>query len=172
MQYLFENGKKVPVILPPHGNARKDFSSYRRTQKSTIMKIKEAAGKPKSVVSALHNAAGGLCAASSASELQRNRRQIYNSQQSSKNCSDKVDPIFELIQQCKVDLMPGGRKFIRCVNFDSSPCCVLASDAQLQNLIKYCTIPGASCVLGIDPTFNLGKFYVTITTFVNSHDCG
>ena len=40
---------------------------------------------------------------------------------------------------------------------------VLATDAQLANIRRFCTVPGEACVLGIDPTFNLGKFYVTIT---------
>ena len=58
------------------------------------MKMKEMAGKPKSIVSLLHEEAGGSVGSSSASELPRNRRQIY------------VDPLLELIQRCK-DFMPG-----------------------------------------------------------------
>ena len=73
--------------------------------------------------------------------------------------------IFELVQQCKIDLLPGGRGFIRLVNFESGPCCVLASDNQLKNVVRFCTNPGASSVFGIDPTFNLGKFYVILTTY-------
>ena len=173
VQYLFEDGNEVPVLVPPHGNSRKDSCSYRRTQKSTLSRLKELSGKPKSIVSTLHDEAGGSLGASSASELPRNRRQVYNSQQhslpSTSKSIGKVDPIFELVQQCKVDLLPGGRRFIRSVNFDSSPCCVLATDGQLHNLVRFCTNPGASCVLGIDPTFNLGKFYVTVTTFTYSH---
>jgi len=120
----------------------------------------------------VHNSAGGITKASSASELPRNRRQVYNSQHFSASTSGRttmVDPIFELIQQCQIDLLPGGRKFIRCVNFDANPSCVLATDSQLQNLVRFCTNPGAACILGIDPTFNLGKFYVTVTTFIYSH---
>ena len=40
-----------------------------------------------------------------------------------------------------------------------------ASDSQLKNLKKFCTNPTEPSILGIDPTFNLGKFYVTITTY-------
>ncbi len=43
--------------------------------------MKDVAGKAKSVVSVLHDAAGGTLGASSASELPRNRRQIYNNRQ-------------------------------------------------------------------------------------------
>ena len=171
VQYVFEGGEEVPVIVPPHGNAKRDSTSYRRTQKSTLSKMKEIAGKPKSVVAVLHDEAGGSLESSSASELPRNRRQIYNCKSSSVSVvkPGKIDPLFELVQRCKEDLMPGGRKFIRTVNFDTSPSCVLATDGQLQNLVRFCTNPGAACVMGIDPTFNLGKFYVTVTTFSYSH---
>ena len=42
VQYVFEGGE-VPVIIPPHGNVKKDSTSYRRTQKSTL---KEMVGIP------------------------------------------------------------------------------------------------------------------------------
>ena len=110
---------------------------------------------------------------SSVSALPRNRRQIYNSKYTTSSGArlGKSDPLFELVQQCKADLMPGGRRFIRCVNFDTSPSCVLATDGQLQNIARFCTNSGASCVIGIDPAFNLGKFYVTVTTFTYSPCC-
>ena len=160
VQYVFEGGEEVPVIIPPHGNAKKDSTSYRRTQKSTLSKIKEMTGKPKSAVAVLHNEAGGSLGSTSASELPCNCRQLYNSSVSVVK-PGKIDPLIELVQHCKEDLMPG-RKFIRTVNFDTSPSCVLATDRQLQNLIRFCANPGAACVMGIDPTFNLGKFYVTV----------
>ena len=159
---IFEGGVEVPVVVPPHGNA-KDLIYYRYTQKCTLSRIKEMEGKPKSVVAMLHNEAGGGVGSSSASELPRNRRQVYNSKSSSAPITKpgKIDPLIELVQRCK-DLLPGGRKFIRTVNFDTSPSSVLATDHQLQNLVRFCTKPGAACVLGIDPTFNLGTFYVTV----------
>ena len=136
VQYLFEGGCEVPVTLPPHGNAKKTVTSYHRTQKSTLLQMKEMSGKPKVIVSKIHDEAGGIIGASSSSELRRNRRQVYNSQHGERlelNFSTgKVDPIFELIQQCKSNLLPCGKKFIRSVQFDSNPCCVLASESQLK----------------------------------------
>ena len=129
VQYVFEGG-----IVPPHGNAKRDSTSYRHTQKSTLSKMKEIAGKPKSVVAVLHDEAGGSLESSSASELPRNRRQMYNCKSSSVK-PGKIDPLFELVQRCKEDLMQGGRKFIRTVNFNTSPSCVLATDHQLQNFV-------------------------------------
>ena len=122
-------------------------------------------------MSSLHDEAGGSIEASSASELPRNRRQVYNvrSAKASGSNSRRPDQVFDLIKQCKEDSLPGGRNFVRSVNVDSSLSCVLASDAQLKNLVRFCTRQGAFCVMGIDSTFNLGKFYVTVTTYTYSH---
>ena len=93
--------------------------------------MKQISGKPKSVVSLLHEKAGGSLGSFSASELLCNRRQIYNS----KSCKPGgADPIFELLLKFKKDLVPGGRKFVRSVNSETSPCCVLASDSQLEDV--------------------------------------
>ena len=101
----------------------------------------------------LYDEAGGSLGASSVSELPCNCRQIYKGKYTTSSGAKpgKNDPLLELVQQCKAELMPGGRRFIRSVNFDTSPSCVLATDGQLQNIARFCTNPGASCVLGIDP---------------------
>ena len=58
---------------------------------------------PKIVISTMHNEAGGVLRANSASELPRNRRQVYNQHSSAgKKLDGKIDPIFELVQQCLV----------------------------------------------------------------------
>ena len=44
-----------------------------------------------------------------------------------------------------------------------------SSRSQLNDMVRFCMNPIASCVFGIDPTFNLGKFFVTVTTFSYSH---
>ena len=69
-----------------------------------------------------------------ASELPHNRRQVYN-QQASARKSDKVD---ELVQQCKADLMPGGGRFVRSVNFDTSPSHI----STVNDVVRFCTTPG------------------------------
>ena len=178
MQYLFEDGNEVPVILPPHGNAKRSSTSHRRTQSSTLKMIKESKAKPKIVVSEVCKEMGGSIEAGSASELPRNRRQVYNARQQSSTSSatdstasgsTRSDPIFELIKQCKEDMLPNGRKFVRSVSIDPTPSCILASESQLKDLKRFCTDPAESCVLGVDSTFDLGKFYVTITTYRYLH---
>ena len=118
---------------------------------------------------------GGSTEAQSASELPRNRRQVYNIRQHSSSSSitdsgsSRSDPIFQLIKHCKEDMLPHGRKFVRSVSIDPSPSCILASESQLKDLKRFCTDPAESCVLGVDTTFDLGNFYVTITTYRYLH---
>lgn len=66
------------------------------------------------------------------------------------------------MQKCK-DTSSTSDAFIRSV---AEPMCVLSTDQQLYDLERFCT-QSPSSVLSIDPTFNLGKFYVTPTTFRN-----
>ena len=42
---------------------------------------------------------------------------------------------------------------------------MLASNQQLRDVERFCTNPAQFCVLGVDPTFNFGKYYVTLTTY-------
>ena len=42
---------------------------------------------------------------------------------------------------------------------------ILAYDWQLLDLATFCTEPSAFSVFGADPTFNLGRFNVTVTSF-------
>ena len=78
VQYLFEDGVEIPVVTPPHGNCKNKSTPYCHTQKNTLLKIKDEKGKPKDVVRALHDEAGGSLGACCASELPRNRQQVYN----------------------------------------------------------------------------------------------
>ena len=43
--------------------------------------------------------------------------------------------------------------------------CVLASNRQLQDVVKFCCDSQLFSIFGVDPTFNLGEFSVTVTTY-------
>jgi len=43
--------------------------------------------------------------------------------------------------------------------------CLLANSRQLNDMARFCTDPNQCCVFGIDPTFNLGEFSVTVITY-------
>lgn len=43
--------------------------------------------------------------------------------------------------------------------------CVCVTDIQLSEMQKFLTNPAEASILGIDPTFNLGQFLVTVGTY-------
>ena len=55
--------------------------------------------------------------------------------------------------------------FIRNIQINPTPMCILATKEQLGELITNCTHPQDFSVLHVDPTFNLGNFYVTPLVF-------
>lgn len=77
------------------------------------------------------------------------------------------DPLFSVMLMCKES---EGNKlidsFVRVVNGAPEPMAVLAFDWTLHDLERFCTIdqPDKS-ILTVDPTFNLGDFNVTVTTY-------
>lgn len=53
------------------------------------------------------------------------------------------------------------------VTFSSTPCAIVASKAQLENIVTFCCQRSSFSILGVDATFELGDFYVTLTTYRN-----
>jgi hypothetical protein len=60
------------------------------------------------------------------------------------------------MQKCKED-----SAYIRSVEAAPEPMCILATDQQLTDLERFCTGDHFG-IICIDPTFNLGPFYVTL----------
>ena len=65
----------------------------------------------------------------------------------------------------KEDARDSDTAFVRKVDNSSDPCVVLASNQQLLDVERFCTNPAKVSVLGVDATFNFGRFYVTLTTY-------
>ena len=62
-----------------------------------------------------------------------------------------------------------GRKnqFIQSIRLVPDPAIVLFNSAQLDDIEQFCACSDKASVPGVDVTFNLGKFYVTICTYQN-----
>lgn len=58
-------------------------------------------------------------------------------------------------------------QFIESIWLVPDPTIVLFNTTQLNDLEQFCATPGKASMLGIDVTFNLGKFYVTLCTYQN-----
>lgn len=76
-----------------------------------------------------------------------------------------TDDLAEVIKRCAVGRK--GEAFVRSVEGAPDPMCILANDKQLDDTVKFCCLANRpnNIILGIDPTFNLGDFYVTFTTY-------
>ena len=167
MQYWFDSGREHKVLIRSHGNSKKRKQSFCRTHPSTMKVLKEEAQNcpPKEAVSIIYEEKGGIMGATCLGELPRNRDQVSNMCRTVNSklplCSNKGlrDPLFMVMEQCK--LCESGDKFVRVVTASPEPMCILATDQQLNDLVRFATNPNKFCVISIDPTFSLGDFSVT-----------
>lgn len=168
VQYFFVGGKKVPVHLPCHGNSKCKERPYYRTQPSTLQAIKaESKTKTASIVyNDVFEASGGIDNCQSVSEEPRNKVQVYNARKGVNNLDSK-DDIFDLLSLLKEHQAMEGGGFLREVLISSIPRAVLALNKQLDNIVTFCCQPSKFSVFGIDATFELGDFYVTLTMYRN-----
>ena len=176
VQYSFDR-KEHKVDIQPHGNSKKKEGAFQRTKPSTMKLIKASVAdnkRPLRVLTEVENLQGGVMQAKLSCDLPRDRRQIYNFKSANKVMLEKQsmtsgiprsDTLAHVMSQCK-ETSSGSDAFIRSVEAAPEPMCVLATNQQLSDLQRFCT-NSPSSVLSIGPTFNLGPFYVTPTTYHN-----
>lgn len=164
VQYVFDGAEKE-VKVKPHGNAKNSGKPYYRTSELTKDRLEELAKKhpPKEAFHKSLEESGGILQLTSAGGHARNVRQLTNMKQRNKESAG--DDFVELLQMLKEDARNPDTAFVRKVDTSSDPCVVLASNQQLQDVERFCTNPAKFAVLGVDATFNFGKFYVTLTTY-------
>ena len=159
--------------VSPHGNDKtmKPFYPTLPSTKAGIESQSKLHG-PKQVLAIVSREIGGVQHASSPCELPRNERQVLYIHSKSKASSvlsqgGVIDPladqIFAMMQSAKVGDSLG--HFVRETRPSPEPAFVLACDRQLDDLVRFCAIPDGFSVLTVDPTFNLGDFDVTPTTY-------
>ena len=168
LQYFFEGGNVLPVKIPTHGHRKTLQRPHYVVQKSTRNKVKEIAktSKAHKVIQAINSDA---CSSKSASEEVRNKSQIYNARRfPSTPVRERKDSLFELIEQCKQHHTQEDQGYVREVTFTKSPVCILATHQQLREMSHFCTGENVFNIVGVDGTFNLGPFYVTVMTYTNS----
>ena len=104
--------------------------------------------------------------------LPRDRKQISNFRSSSKSESSIRDTLFAVIEQCKKEESKAD-PFIRIVQGAPDSMCLLATNRQLHDMVRFCTNRDEFSIVGVDPTFNLGDFSVTMTTYrhLQLYDC-
>ena len=154
----------------PHGNC-KSGTSYVRTMPSTLSKVKQlsASNKPKAVVGKISQSIVG---ASSASRLPRSRQQsadcgrkLFTPRASSVRSNDLLLSLMLMCKESEGVKSSAETRFVRIVTNSPQPMAVLAYDWTLRDLEWFCVQPEIFTVLSVDPTFNLGSFHVTVSTY-------
>ena len=90
----------------------------------------------------------------------RNRQQVNDVKRNAKPKKVK-DEMSELIKMSRLEASQL-KPFIRRVQVTPELSCIVASDGQLNDLVRFCRtqfLPAS--VLCIDTTFNIGNFFVT-----------
>uniref|UniRef100_A0A1X7VMD7 Uncharacterized protein n=1 Tax=Amphimedon queenslandica TaxID=400682 RepID=A0A1X7VMD7_AMPQE len=154
--YSFE-GAPHPINGRPHGNTKHSKDQpYTRTMKNTTERIQHSTTFPKSILSDITAAAGGVINARATCCLPRNEKQIsyYKKCSTSKGDTSK-DVLYNVMLQCK------SNSFVQSVVAAPEPMAVLCTDQQLDDMVRFLTNPADFAIMGVDPTFNFGDFNVT-----------
>ncbi|XP_064629250.1 uncharacterized protein LOC135488544 [Lineus longissimus] len=176
VQY-FHEGDSSEVYLPCHGNAVKMKGAYHRTDPTTIESINakvqkgtEARSKSKNIYHEVYTECGGDNSRS-VSEEPRNTTQIYNASRFKQNhVKDGLTVLIDSLKSQQTgeflhELTLGHIQTEQTkTGFEPTLQYMLATREQLRDAEKFLTHPEEFSVFGIDPTFELGNFYVTVTT--------
>ncbi len=156
----------------PHGNS-KSCKPFYPTLPSTMKKIKDdcAASGPKQVIANVSACVGGIMGAADACELPRDEQQVSQAKLRLKSSTsapssyggapgDELSAIMH-----KAFLEDKSNLFIRDVKLLPEPAVVVATDRQLDDMVRFCSDSSEFGILTIDPTFSLGAFDVTVATY-------
>ena len=121
---------------------------------------------PKKIVSAVSSMVGGVLSAADACELPRNEQQVSDLKQRKKKVAvagvtTSCDELAVVMQKAYLE----DQRFIREVRTLREPAIIVALDRQLDDIVRFCTDENLFGILTVDPTFNLGDFDVTVTTY-------
>lgn len=119
---------------------------------------------PSQVFDELFDEGGGIIEMSSAGSVPRSSKQISDFKGASKGKSSAKDTLYSVMEECKKE-QSRATPYIRCVQAAPDPVCILAFDRQINDMVRFCTNIEEFSVLGIDPTFSLGDFSVTVATY-------
>ena len=161
--YYFK-GKEHAVKVQPHGNSKTNlpFIPTAPATREAIRQMCAGNKKPKHIEHDILEVNGGIFDARSGAELCRNRKQISNT----KYRMQSDDTLVSCIELCKSQELSSSR-VVRDVRCAPEFTVFLATDGQLKDLEKFCTNNKHFSILTVDTTFNIGDFYVTVTTYRN-----
>lgn len=156
----------------PHGNATVSRRPFKPSETSTKKRLRELVqfNTPKVAVDLLLQEKGGIENVRCSGEFARDRQQAANLRRNVKEKEKKVssscpDPLLVLMDRCKMEQRDPKLVFIREVSSAPEMLVILANNFQLAEVKRFCTNPAKFSVFGVDVTFNVGDFYVCLTTY-------
>ena len=152
MQYYFDNGEHDIIVKQPHGNSKRKKSPHRRSKESLKEKIKNSKYGPRDTVHKLLKDAGGILQTHSPSDFPKKRQQIKNLKRQYNNLKDDI---VNLIDICNKE-HEVKNIFVRTVLTSPERIVFLTSENQLNYINRFCINNTQVCILGIDPTYNVG----------------
>jgi hypothetical protein len=140
---------------------------------STKNKLQEELGssKPKDAIHNVGMRKGGVVGAKSAGELSLSPQQAYNLNNKRKRQREMSDVsvglsrgfgrdlLFVVMEQCK--FKDKVNRYVQEVTCAPEPMAILCMQQQLVDMKRFCCNESEFCIMGVDPTFNLGEFSVT-----------
>ena len=176
VHYYWE-GKPRKFKVATHGNCNPESSAppyvktKERTKQHLVQNLTEEKTNPKIALFKTIKDRGGVCGAKSVNSLPSNVRQVKNVKHqlgltSSAASKGNNDPLMAV---CKLQ-MGSHSGFIREVTCSDLPTVMLFTDQQADDIVRFCCHKKPSLVseLGMDITFQLGPFYLLVTTYKNS----
>ena len=160
----------------PHGNSKDATATYVRSRGAVLQPIREAV-HDKEPQAAYRGLKRDLPADDQPNNVQQVKNQKYienrhrrgNTAPNRGNAADHIQVIKHFEEE------PDSHPFARCVirGHQQIPAIIMYIDEQLQDIRRFCcSAPiGETTVLGVDKTFNLGQFHVTVTCsdFLRTH---
>ena len=116
------------------------------------------------MISSVTNQTGGIINSKRVGDIPRNRRQIYNTKNPH---DDDHDALLSVMAMCKQSMDKDEEPFVRIVTSAPEPMSIMCTNSQLNDMERFCTDPYMFSVFSVDPTFNLGDFSLTVTSFSN-----
>ena len=168
LHYQFD-GKATKFKVEKYGNRTSSSMPYVRTKASTKQSIADKAQQygPKRALFQVTKESGGVCGLDSTGTLPRNETQVmYIKNKQQEPGPANKDPLASVMELQKTTF----RGFIRKIVCNDIQTVMLFTDRQLNNIIKFCCHrrPNKVSELGVDLTFQLGPFYVLVTSYKNT----
>ena len=117
---------------------------------------------PSDACAIVEHEVGGVMNAESSGSIPRRKQQASDVR---RKLFKKGDELAVMVERCKLNT--DDKAFVRCVSLAPEPVVILCTDFQINELKRCCIRSNNASVVSVDPTFELGNFYVTPICFLH-----